>query len=209
MSRCPSPPAARNHRSISCFLFRPRKSCEKRRKRSHTNVSNASATGLRRLWNKRPTFAFTSESGYTLGFTQKIAHKGTHGETGAFRAGPLSLPSDRSTRSPTSPGRVSERCTLPLLRLDPVCSRRTQRAFGTVMRSCASLSRGVAAPLGCETFLLLSKLRLVRPALRAFPRVRDEGWYHHSWCALRITETPDGRLSKRLICHFPRSGGYH
>ena len=27
---------------LSCFLFRPRKSCEKRRKRSHTNVSNAS-----------------------------------------------------------------------------------------------------------------------------------------------------------------------
>ena len=27
-----------------CFLFRPRKSCEKRRKRSHINVSNASVT---------------------------------------------------------------------------------------------------------------------------------------------------------------------
>ena len=31
--------------------------------------------------HKRPTFAFTGESGYTLGFAQKIAHKGTHGET--------------------------------------------------------------------------------------------------------------------------------
>ena len=34
--------------------------------------------------HKRPTFAFTGESGYTLGFRKKIAHKGTHGETGAF-----------------------------------------------------------------------------------------------------------------------------
>ena len=34
--------------------------------------------------HKRPTFAFTVESGYTLGFQRKIAHKGTHGETGAF-----------------------------------------------------------------------------------------------------------------------------
>ena len=34
--------------------------------------------------HKRPTFAFTSESGYTLGFRRRIAHKGTHGETGAF-----------------------------------------------------------------------------------------------------------------------------
>ena len=34
--------------------------------------------------HKRPTFAFTPESGYTLAFRKKIAHKGTHGETGAF-----------------------------------------------------------------------------------------------------------------------------
>ena len=30
---------------------------------------------------KRPTFAFTSESGYTLGAAQRIAHNGSHGET--------------------------------------------------------------------------------------------------------------------------------
>ena len=34
--------------------------------------------------HKWPTFAFVHESGYTLGFQRKIAHKGTHGETGAF-----------------------------------------------------------------------------------------------------------------------------
>ena len=34
--------------------------------------------------HKRPTFAFTGESGYTLGFPRKIAHNGSHGETGAF-----------------------------------------------------------------------------------------------------------------------------
>ena len=37
--------------------------------------------------HKRPTFAFTGESGYTLGFAQRIAHKGLHGETRAFRMG--------------------------------------------------------------------------------------------------------------------------
>ena len=35
----------------------------------------------------RPTFAFTSESGYTLAFAQRIAHNGSHGETGVFRMG--------------------------------------------------------------------------------------------------------------------------
>ena len=67
--------------------------------------------------HKRPTFAFTGESGHTLGFAQRIAHKGTHGETGAFQMGVVSLLSERSARSRTSPGRVSERRTLPLLAL--------------------------------------------------------------------------------------------
>ena len=31
--------------------------------------------------HKRPTFAFTSESGHTLGSRRKIAHNGSHGET--------------------------------------------------------------------------------------------------------------------------------
>ena len=33
---------------------------------------------------KWPMFAFTGESGYTLGFRRKIAHKRLHAETGAF-----------------------------------------------------------------------------------------------------------------------------
>ena len=68
---------------------------------------------------------------------------------GAFRMGVVSLLSERSARSRTSPGRVSERRTLPLLGLGRVCFRRTQKAFGTAMRLCASLFRGVAAPLDC------------------------------------------------------------
>ena len=105
--------------------------------------------------HKRPTFAFTPESGYTLAFQRKIAHKGTHAETGVFWMGVVSLLSERSARSPTSPGRVSERQVLPLLGLGRGCSQRTQKAFGTAMRLCASLFRGVAAPLGCVALLPL------------------------------------------------------
>ena len=71
------------------------------------------------LW---PTFAFAGESGYTLAFANRIAHSGLHGETRAFRTGPLSLPSERSARSQTSPGRVSGRQTLPLLGLSQMRS---------------------------------------------------------------------------------------
>ena len=37
--------------------------------------------------HKRPTFAFTSESGYTLAFRRRIAHSGSHGETGGVSDG--------------------------------------------------------------------------------------------------------------------------
>ena len=55
---------------------------------------------------KRPTFASAGESGYTLAFANRIAHSGLHAETGAFRTGPLSLPSERFTRfgNPARPG---------------------------------------------------------------------------------------------------------
>ena len=105
--------------------------------------------------HKWPTFAFVHESGYTLAFAQRIAHSGSQGETGAVSDGALLLPSERSARSQTSPGRVSERRTLPLWGLGRVCSQRTQRACGTAMRLCASLLRGVAAPLGCAVLMPL------------------------------------------------------
>ena len=39
------------------------------------------------LSHKRPAFAFTGESGYTLGFRRRIAHSGLHAETGGVSDG--------------------------------------------------------------------------------------------------------------------------
>ena len=150
--------------------------------------------------HKRPTFAFTSESGYTLGFRRRIAHSGLHAETGGISDGALSLPSTRTARSRTSPVRVPERRALPLLGLGRGYSQRTQRAFGTAMRLCASLSRGVAAPLGCVIFFHFCR-NCDLYAIRACARW---GWYHYPQRALRAVETPDGRLPKGLICRFLR-----
>ena len=125
---------------------------------------------------KRPTFAFTGESGYTLGFRRKIAHKGTHGETGGVLGGGwYHYPRSVSHISETLRGQVSERQTLPLLRLDPVCSRRTQRAFGTAMRLCASLFRGAAAPLGCVIFSVSVEIYGFTPRTQGFLCVRGGG----------------------------------
>ena len=100
--------------------------------------------------HKRPTFAFTGESGYTLGFAQRIAHKGTHGETGGVSDGGwYHYPRSVSHVSETLRGQMSERQTLPLLGLDRVYSRRMQRAFRTAMRIMHVAAPRRAAPLGC------------------------------------------------------------
>ena len=100
------------------------------------------------------------------------AHTAKHG---VFWVRVVSLPSARSARSRTSPGRVSERHTLPLLGLGRGCSRRTQRASGTAMRSCASLSRGVAAPLGCVIFSVSVEIYGFTPRTQGFLCVRGGG----------------------------------
>ena len=64
-----------------CFLFRPRKSRERRRKCSHTTFPTRWSHGLQHLRRKQPTFAFADESGYTLAFANRIAHSGSQGET--------------------------------------------------------------------------------------------------------------------------------
>ena len=84
---------------------------------------------------------------------------------------------------------ASERHTLPLLGLGRVCSRRTQRAFGTAMRSCASLSRGVAAPLGCVIPLLfLSPHRWVSrfSLVTAIERREHICCFHTLVCSMRF-----------------------
>ena len=142
----------------------------------------------------------------TLAFANRIAHSGLHGETGSVSGGGRYLhPRTVSHGSETLRGQVSERQTLPLLRLDPVCSRRTQRAFGTAMRLCASLFRRRRGPAGLrDLFQFCRNCDLY--AMRACAR---HGRYHYPQRALRAAETPDDRLSKRLICRFLRSGGHH
>jgi hypothetical protein len=101
-----------------------------------TSLTNAPRSLLRM---KAGTHSAFGEGSHTAAYTPK---------QGAFRMGVVSLLSERSARSPTSPGRVSERQVLPLFGLGRVCSRRTQKAFGAAMRLCASLFRRRRGPAG-------------------------------------------------------------
>ena len=104
------------------------------------------------------------------------AHTPKHGR---FGWGRYYYPRSVPHVSETLRGQVSERQTLPLLGLGRVCSRRTQKAFGTAMRLCASLFRGVAAPLGCVIFLQFGDVAVFSLCTQYFTqnflRVQDEG----------------------------------
>ena len=112
----------------------------------------------------QPTFAFTSESEYTLPFANRIAHSGSHAETGAVSDGGAitTLGAFRTFWKPCVAGcQNGVLCRFGILA--GRCSRRTQKAFGTAMRLCASLSRGVAAPLGCVIFFASVEIATCTP----------------------------------------------
>ena len=97
---------------------------------------------------KPPTFAFTDESGYTLGFRRKIAHSGSHGETrGVSDGGGITTLGPFRTFT-NIPGPGVRTAYFAFCGLGRVCSRRTQKACGTAMRSCASLFRRRRGPAG-------------------------------------------------------------
>ena len=108
--------------------------------RQKSSCRNRLQNGPRSLSRvKAGTHSAFGEGSHTAAYTPK---------QGAFRMGVVSLPSERSARSRTSPGRVSERQVLLLLGLGRGCSQRTQKAFGTAMRLCASLFRRRRGPAG-------------------------------------------------------------
>ena len=84
------------------------------------------------------------------------------------------------------------------------CSRRTQKAFGTAMRLCVSLSRRRRGPAGLrDLFRFCRNLWLYAPHSGLSMRARW-GWYHYPRRALRTAEVLGARLSKQLICRFLR-----
>ena len=69
----------------------------------------------------------------------------------------------------------------------------------TYARRCPA---GVAAPLGCVILFRFCRNYGFHTLCSGFSACARHGWYHYPRCALRAAETPDGRLSKRLICRF-------
>ncbi len=126
--------------------------------------------------HKWPTFAFTSESGYTLAFWRKIAHSGTHGETrGRFGWGWYHYP--RSVLHVHKPPRAGcQNGVLCRFWVLAGCTPEERREPSG--QRCAYACRcpeGVAAPLGCVTCLQLGDVAVFSLCAQYFLNVRGGG----------------------------------
>ena len=154
---------------------------------------------------KRPTFAFADESGYTLAFANRIAHSGLHAETGVFRTGVVSLPSDCFTcfGNPAWPwGRTAYFAAFGSW--PGVLPKNAESLWNSdaLMRVAVPRRRGPAGPRDLFRFCQNCDFYALRLGLSA--RAKEGGWYHYPRRVLRAVKTPDGRLSKGLICRFLR-----
>ena len=119
--------------------------------------------------HKRSTFAFTSESGYTLGFQRRIAHNGSHGETRGVSVGgwyhyPRTVPHvHKHPRAGYQNGSFAAfgawSGVLPK-------NAESLRNSDALMRVAVPRRRGPAGLRGLFSFL--TKLRFSHPVLRAF-----------------------------------------
>ena len=98
--------------------------------------------------HKWPTFAFAGESGIHSALLKEPYTMAHTSKRGRFGRGWYHYPRTVPHVSETLRGQGVERQTLPLLGLGRGCSRRTQKAFGTAMRLCVSLSRRRRGPAG-------------------------------------------------------------
>ena len=91
------------------------------------------------------------------------AHSGSQGETRAFRMGALSLPSERFARFGNLAWPGVRTANFAAFGSWSGVLPKNAESLGTAMRSCASLSRGIAAPLGCVIFFASVEIATCMP----------------------------------------------
>ena len=163
--------------------------------------STSRTNGSRSLsQTKASTHSAFGEKSHTSAYTAKH---------GAFRMGALLLPSERSTRfgNPAWPGfKTANFAAFGSWSETLLKNAESLRSSDALMRVAAPRRRGPAGLRDLFRFCRNCGLYILRSGLSACAR---HGWYHYPRCALCAVEIPDGRLSKRLICRFLRSGSLH
>ena len=148
------------------------------------------------LSHKRPTFAFTSESGYTLGFRRKIAHSGSHGETRGVSdgGGITTLGAFRTFTNIPGPGiRTASFAAFGAWSGVLPKNAESLRDSDALMRVAVPRRRG---PAGLRNPFSSVEIVACMPCAQGLSACARHGRYHYPRRALRAAETPDGRLSK-------------
>ena len=163
--------------------------------------STSRTNGSRSLsQTKASTHSAFGEKSHTSAYTAKH---------GAFRMGALLLPSERSTRfgNPAWPGfKTANFAAFGSWSETLLKNAESLRDSDALMRVAVPRRRGPAGLRDLFRFCRNCGLYIRRSWFSACAR---HGWYHYPRCALCAVEIPDGRLSKRLICRFLRSGSLH
>ena len=163
--------------------------------------STSRTNGSRSLsQTKASTHSAFGEKSHTSAYTAKH---------GAFRMGALLLPSERSTRfgNPAWPGfKTANFAAFGAWSWVLPKNAESLRDSDALMRVAVPRRRGPAGLRDLFRFCRNCGLYIRRSWFSACAR---HGWYHYPRCALCAVEIPDGRLSKRLICRFLRSGSLH
>ena len=160
---------------------------------------------LQHLRHKRPTFAFTPKIEYTLACVQRIAHSGPHAETGGVSdgGGITTLGAFRTFTNIPGPGiRTASFAAFGAWSGVLPKNAESLRDSDALMRVAVPRRRGPAGLRDLFRFCRNCGLYALRTCAR-------QGRYHYPRCAPRAAETPDGRLSSRLICRFLRLGSHH
>ena len=120
--------------------------------------------------HKRPTFAFTGESGYTLGFRRRIAHSGLHAETGGVSdgGGITTLGAFRTFTNIPGPG--IRTASFAAFGAWSGVLPKNAGSLGTAMRSCASLFRRRRGPAGPRDLFTFVEIAACMPCSRYFFR---------------------------------------
>ena len=171
-------------------------------------IPNRSSSRFSTSLTNGPRSLSQTKASNTLGSLRKIAHSGLHAKTGAVSDGGAitTLGAFHTFRKPcVARYQNGVLCRFWVLVGDAPEERREpaeQRC--AYARRCSEASRPRWAALLC---LQLGDVTVLSLCAQYFLNVRGEGWYHYPRRALRAAETPDGRLSKRLVCRFLRSIG--
>ena len=139
-------------------------------------------TGFNTSGTNAPRLLSRVKAGTHSPFGEKSHTRAHTAKQGRFGWGRYHYPRTVLRGPETLRGQGVERQTLPLLGLGRGYSRRTQRACGTAMRLCASLFRGVAAPLGCVICLQLGDVAVFSLCAQYFLNVRGRGVLLPSAC---------------------------